>query len=64
MLNVSNFEPACISPIRQCSASAFEIRNLQNDRLNISNISSKTTLDDFAKAYFNSVCTNAERKQT
>ncbi|PKY44263.1 hypothetical protein RhiirA4_458495 [Rhizophagus irregularis] len=31
MPNTSNFEPTCISPIRQCSASAPEIKNLWND---------------------------------
>ena len=39
----------------QCSASAFEIRNLWNDRSNMLNISSKTSLGNLAEAYFNSV---------
>ena len=39
----------------QCSASAPEIRNLWNDRSNMSNISSRTTLGNLAKAYFDSV---------
>ena len=57
-----NFEPACISPARQRSASAPEIRNLWNDRSNMPNISSRTTLGDLAEAYFDSVRTNAGRK--
>jgi hypothetical protein len=62
MPSVPNFEPACISPTRQRSASAPEIRNLWNDRSNMPNISSRTTLGDLAEAYFDSVRTNAGRK--
>src|SRR2546423_4680206 len=62
MPSVSNFEPACISPARQRSASAPEIRNLWNNQSNMPNISSRTTLGDLAEAYFNSVRTNAGRK--
>jgi hypothetical protein len=39
----------------QCSVSAPEIRNLWNDRSNMPNISSRTTLSDLAEAYFNSI---------
>ncbi len=46
----------------QRNASALEIRNLWNNRSNMPNISSKTTLGNFAEAYFNSVQTNAGRK--
>ena len=46
----------------QPSASAPEVRNLWNNRLNMSNISSRTTLGDLAEAYFDSVQTNAGRK--
>ena len=60
--SVPNFEPACILPARQRSASAPEIRNLWNDRSNMPNISSRTTLGAFAEAYFDSVRTNAGRK--
>ena len=62
MPSVSNFEPTCISPIRQHSVSAPEIRNLWNNRSNMPNISSRTTLSDLAEAYFDSVRTNAGRK--
>ncbi len=62
MPSASNFEPACILPTRQCSASVPEIRNLWNDWLNMPNISSRTTLGDLAEAYFDSVWTNAGRK--
>ena len=62
MLSASNFEPACISPTRQCNASASKIRNLWNDQSNMLNISSRTTLGDLVKAYFDSVRTNAGRK--
>ena len=62
MPSATKFEPACISPTRQCSASAPEIRNLWNDRSNMPNISSRTTSDDLIKAYFDSVRKNAERK--
>src|SRR6266496_4994591 len=44
MPSAPNFEPACISPTRQRSASAPEIRNLWNDQSNMPNISSRTTL--------------------
>ena len=46
----------------QRSASAPEIRNLQNDRSNMPNISSKTTLGDFAEVYFDFMQKNIERK--
>ena len=46
----------------QRSASAPEIRNLWNDRSNMPNISSRTTLGDLVEAYFNSVQTNVGRK--
>ena len=62
MPSAPNFEPACISPTRQRSISAPEVRNLWNDRSNMPNISSRTTLDDLAEAYFDSVRTNAGRK--
>ena len=62
MPSAPNFEPAYISPARQRSVSAPEIRNLWNDRSNMPNISSRTTLGDLAKAYFDSVRTNAGRK--
>ena len=62
MPSAPNFEPACISLIRQRSASAPEIRNLWNNRSNMPNISSRTTLGDLVKAYFDSVRTNAGRK--
>ena len=62
MPSAPNFEPACISPTRQRSASAPEIRNLWNDRSNMPNISSRTILGDLAEAYFDSVRTNAGRK--
>jgi hypothetical protein len=39
----------------QYSTSAPEIRNLWNDRSNMPNISSRTTLSDLAEAYFDSV---------
>ena len=48
--------------LMQRSASAPEIRNLWNDRSNMPNISSRTTLGDLAEAYFDSVQTNAGRK--
>ena len=48
--------------LMQRSASAPEVRNLWNDRSNMPNISSRTTLGDLAEAYFDSVRTNAERK--
>ena len=64
MSSAPNFEPACISPTRQRNASASEIRNLWNDRSNMPNISSRTTLGDLAEAYFDSVRTNAGKKQT
>ena len=44
------------------SASASEIRNLWNDRSNMPNISSRTTLGDLAEVYFDSVQKNAGRK--
>src|SRR5205823_4025719 len=62
MPSAPNFEPACISPTRQRNASAPEIRNLWNDRSNMPNISSRTTLGNLAEAYFDSVQTNAGRK--
>ena len=62
MPSATKFEPACISPTRQRSASAPEIRNLWNDRSNMPNISSRTTLNDLTEAYFNSIQTNARRK--
>ncbi|GES77207.1 hypothetical protein GLOIN_2v1511279 [Rhizophagus clarus] len=46
----------------QRSASAPEIRILWNDRSNMPNISSRTTLGDLAEAYFDSMRTNAGRK--
>ena len=55
MPSALNFEPACISPTRQHSASAPEIRNLWNDRSNMPNISSRTTSRDLIEAYFDSV---------
>ena len=55
MPSASNFELACISPTRQCSASAPEIRNLWNDRSNMHNIYSRTALGNLAEAYFDSV---------
>ena len=55
MPSATKFEPACISPTRQCSASAPEIRNLWNDRSNMPNISSRTSLHNLAEAYFDSV---------
>jgi hypothetical protein len=39
----------------QRSVSASEIRNLWNDRSNMPNISSRTTLSDLAEAYFDSM---------
>src|SRR6266498_818633 len=54
MPSAPNFEPACISPTRQRSASAPEIRNLWNNQSNMPNISSRTTLGDLAEAYFDS----------
>ena len=62
MPSATKFEPACISPTRQRSASASEIRNLWNDRSNMPNISSRTTSGDLIEAYFDSVRKNAERK--
>jgi len=62
MPSTTKFESAYISPTRQRSASALEIRNLWNDRSNMPNISSRTTLSDLAEAYFDSVRTNAGRK--
>ena len=62
MPSATKFEPACISPTRQRSASAPEIRNLWNDRSNMPNISSRTTLGDLAEVYFDSVQKNAGRK--
>ena len=59
MPSAPNFKPACISPTRQ---RAPEIRNLWNDRSNMSNISSRTTLGDLTEAYFDFVWTNARRK--
>ena len=64
MLSAPKFEPAYISPARQRSASASEIRNLWNDRSNMSNISSRTTSGDLIEAYFDSMRKNAERKLT
>ena len=55
MPSATKFEPACISPTRQRRASAPEIRNLWNDRSNMPNISSRTTLDDLAEVYFDSM---------
>jgi len=43
----------------QRSASAPEIRNLWNDRSNMPNISSRTSLENLAEAYFDSVRKNA-----
>ena len=62
ILSTPNFEPAYISPARQHSASAPEIRNLWNDQSNMPNISSRITLGNLAEAYFDSVRTNAEKK--
>ncbi|GES88855.1 hypothetical protein GLOIN_2v1486967 [Rhizophagus clarus] len=59
MPSTPKFEPACISPTRQCDVSVPEFRNLWNDRLKISNISSSTTLDDLVKAYFDNIRKNA-----
>ena len=41
--------------LMQYSASIPEIRNLWNDRSNMPNISSRTTLGNLAEAYFDSV---------
>jgi hypothetical protein len=64
MPSAPNFEPACISPTRQRSASAPEIRNLWNDRSNMPNISSRTTLGNLAEVYFDSVplCVQEENR--
>ncbi|GES94262.1 hypothetical protein GLOIN_2v1792321 [Rhizophagus clarus] len=43
----------------QSKYTAPEFRNLWNDRLKISNISSSTTLDDLVKAYFDNIRKNA-----
>src|SRR5437870_883897 len=55
MPSAPKFESAYISPARQHSASAPKIRNLWNNRSNMPNISSRTTLGGLAEAYFDSM---------
>ncbi|CAG8443395.1 5692_t:CDS:2, partial [Dentiscutata heterogama] len=42
------------------NASASKIKNLWNDQSNMPNISSRTSLDNFADTYFDSVQKNAK----
>ncbi len=51
-----------IKPIEIKDFSPSLIRNLWNDRSNMPNISSRTTLGDLAEAYFDSMRINAGRK--
>ncbi|RIA87273.1 hypothetical protein C1645_828030 [Glomus cerebriforme] len=51
-----------IKPMKIKDSTPSLIRNLWNDRSNMPNISSRTTLGDLVEAYFNSVQTNVGRK--
>ena len=63
-LNGPTSPPLSRKPVAlmQRNVSAPKIRNLWNDRSNMPNISSRTTLDNLAEVYFDSVQTNAGRK--